>query len=313
MCEKPLVTVVTLAYNHEKYLRACLEGILMQKTNFPFELIIHEDASLDKTAEIIQEYEAKYPHILKPIYQKQNQYSQGVNIGNTFIYPKAKGKYIALCEGDDYWTDPYKLQKQVDFLEEHPDFSMCFHNGKMVWEKGEKSDKLYAKIKEGVYKPAHLYRRHLVVTASIVARIDVVRDTKYIETLKTQKVMYGDLFFILSCTRLGKIWGMPDVMSVYRRHEGGVVYKQGLSDCAKEIDLAYFFLSYFEDPDLLDMIRKMCFWDSFSNYLHSSIHGYKKEQKVFKAALKSCFRWRYTYRLPLLLYKVMTHWNKFKK
>ncbi len=310
---EPLVSICTLAYNHEPYIRECLDGFLMQKTDFKFEVLIHDDASTDNTAKIIREYQEKYPDIIKPIYQTENQYWKNIGISRTYQYPRAKGKYIALCEGDDYWTDPYKLQKQVDFLEEHPDFSMCFHNGKMVWEKGKRPSKLYAKLHEGIYTPEHLYRRHLVVTASIVARVEVVRDDKFIKAFDTRKIIYGDLFFILSCTRLGKIWGMPDVMSVYRRHEGGVVYKQGLSDCAKEIDLAYFFLSYFEDPDLLDMIRKMCFWDSFSNYLHSSIHGYKKEQKVFKAALKSCFRWRYTYRLPLLLYKVMTHWNKFKK
>jgi len=98
----------------------------MQKTGFDFEVLIHDDASTDGTSDIIREYEKKYPNIIKPIYQKENQYSKGVLISLTYQFPRAKGKYIALCEGDDYWTDPYKLQKQVDFMEANPEYSLCF-------------------------------------------------------------------------------------------------------------------------------------------------------------------------------------------
>ena len=135
MSEKtPLVSVCTLAYNHEPYIRECLDGILMQKTNFAFELLIHDDASTDGTADIIREYEAKYPDIIKPIYQTENQYSKGVKINATIQFPRAKGKYIALCEGDDYWTDPLKLQKQVDFMEANPNCSLCCHHMKVYSE-----------------------------------------------------------------------------------------------------------------------------------------------------------------------------------
>ena len=112
-----LVSICCITYNHEKYIRDAIEGFLMQKTDFPFEVLIHDDASTDGTADIIREYETKYPDIIKPIYQTENQYSKGIKISATYNYPRAKGKYIALCEGDDYWIDPYKLQKQVDFLE----------------------------------------------------------------------------------------------------------------------------------------------------------------------------------------------------
>lgn len=88
---------------------------MQQKTNFPIEVLIHDDASTDGTQDIIREYEKKYPNIVKPIYQKENQYSKGVKVSLVYNYSRARGKYIALCEGDDYWTDPYKLQKQVDF------------------------------------------------------------------------------------------------------------------------------------------------------------------------------------------------------
>lgn len=122
-----MVSVICNAYNHEKYIKSALDGFVMQKTNFPFEVLVHDDASTDGTADIIREYEAKYPDIIKPIYQSENQYSQKIPISKTFQYPRAKGKYIAFCEGDDYWTDPLKLQKQFDLMESHPECDMCAH------------------------------------------------------------------------------------------------------------------------------------------------------------------------------------------
>ena len=122
----PLVSIICLTYNQAQYIRKTLEGFVMQKTNFPIEILIHDDASTDETADIIREYENKYPQIIKPIYQQENQYSKKVAIGATYIYPKVKGKYIALCEGDDYWIDPLKLQKQVDFLESHLDYALVY-------------------------------------------------------------------------------------------------------------------------------------------------------------------------------------------
>lgn len=122
-----MVSVSTIVYNHERFLRQCIEGVLSQQTNFAFEYLIHDDCSTDSSADIIREYAAKYPDIIKPIYESENQYSKGGPWGSAvWNYPRAKGKYIALCEGDDYWTDPLKLQKQVDFMESHPEYSVCF-------------------------------------------------------------------------------------------------------------------------------------------------------------------------------------------
>ena len=118
MSHKIKLSVICLTYNHEKFIRQALDGFVMQKTNFPFEVIVHDDASTDETAKIIREYEIKYPELIKPIYQKENLWQKGIPTKN-YIYPKINGKYVALCEGDDYWTDPLKLQKQVDFLEAH--------------------------------------------------------------------------------------------------------------------------------------------------------------------------------------------------
>lgn len=129
----PKVSVCCISFNQERYIQETIDGFLMQKTSFPFEVLIHDDASTDRTADIIREYEGKFPKIIKPIYQKENQYSKGNRaILASFVYPRAKGKYIALCEGDDYWIDEHKLQMQVDFLENNSDYGMCFSNAEII-------------------------------------------------------------------------------------------------------------------------------------------------------------------------------------
>lgn len=121
-----MVTIRCCTFNHEPYIRDCLEGFVMQKTNFRFEAIVHDDASTDGTAAIIKEYAEKYPDIIKPIFETENQYSKHDGSLGRIMNEHTHGKYVAYCEGDDYWIDPLKLQKQVDFLETHPDYSMCW-------------------------------------------------------------------------------------------------------------------------------------------------------------------------------------------
>jgi glycosyltransferase involved in cell wall biosynthesis len=116
----PLVSICCITYNHSRFIRDTIDGFLMQKTNFPFEVIIHDDASTDGTADVVRRYAAEHPDVILPILQTENQWSRGEDVSETFVWPRARGKYIALCEGDDFWVDPYKLQKEVDFLEAHP-------------------------------------------------------------------------------------------------------------------------------------------------------------------------------------------------
>jgi|InofroStandDraft_1065614.scaffolds.fasta_scaffold13007_4 glycosyltransferase involved in cell wall biosynthesis len=122
-----LVSVYCLSYNHEKYIKNALEGFVNQKTSFRYEVFVHDDASTDRTREIIEEYANRYPDIIRPLFQTENQYSRGIRISSTYIFPRMKGKYIAVCEGDDYWCSVDKLQKQVDVLEANPDISACVH------------------------------------------------------------------------------------------------------------------------------------------------------------------------------------------
>lgn len=137
----PLVSICCITYNHENYIRDAIEGFLMQETDFPFEIIIHDDASTDATADIIREYERKYPDIIKPIYQTENQYSKGEKV-TLFTLKAARGKYIALCEGDDYWIDPLKLQKQINEMEKRPECYISFHPAIRRWIDGSREDRL---------------------------------------------------------------------------------------------------------------------------------------------------------------------------
>ena len=123
-----LVSIRCCTYNHESYIRQCLDGFVMQKTNFRFEAIVHDDASTDGTAAIIREYASRYPDIIKPIFEEENQYSKHDGSLSRILNSHMRGKYIAMCEGDDYWTDPYKLQKQVDYMENHPE-CVIVHTG----------------------------------------------------------------------------------------------------------------------------------------------------------------------------------------
>ena len=137
---KPIVSIRCLAYNHKKYISRALDSFLSQRTSFPFEIIVHDDASTDGTTDIIREYEEKYPSIVKPIYEKENMYSKDWNCVEKSIDACIKGKYVAICEGDDYWCDPLKLQKQVEFMERHSNCYLCTHNTKFHYVDGSKKD-----------------------------------------------------------------------------------------------------------------------------------------------------------------------------
>lgn len=213
----PLVSVVCITYNQVGYVRECLDGFLMQKTNFKFEILVHDDASTDGTADIIKEYQLKYPDLFFPIYQRENQFSKGVKgILITFVFPMCKGKYIALCEGDDFWTDPNKLQLQVDFLEKNPNYSVCFHPVKVFFENHEKDDSIYpANNNKSDFTLKKLLKANFIQTNSVVYR-------KQDYSRAVTNVSPGDWYLHLYHTQFGKIGFINKVMSAYRRHPGGI-------------------------------------------------------------------------------------------
>lgn len=126
MKNNPLVSICCATYNHEAYIEETLKGFLMQECDFEYEILIHDDASTDNTAHIIRKYEKLYPNKIFPIYQTENQYSQGKKYSD-LNYERVKGKYVAICEGDDCWIDKTKLAKQINLMESHPNFGLCFH------------------------------------------------------------------------------------------------------------------------------------------------------------------------------------------
>lgn len=214
--QEPLVSICCITYNHEKYIRDAIESFLMQETDFPFEIIIHDDASTDRTADIIREYEKKYPDIIKPIYQTENQYSKGIKV-TTLTCEKSKGKYIALCEGDDYWTDPLKLQKQSDFLEKHSNFMGSAHQATVIYQNNKKNKHVFKKENSDI-----LYLNDLLVnrkfhTASLVFRKNIL--TNY--TLP-KNITSGDRAIYILISSFGPIKYFNESMCVYRKNDGGV-------------------------------------------------------------------------------------------
>lgn len=220
MIKKPLVSICCLTFNHEKFLRATIEGFLIQMTSFPFEIIIHDDASTDGTVKIINEYTKLHPKLITPIFQTVNQYSKGVKPYFNFLIPKASGKYIANCEGDDYWTDPHKLQKQVDFLEANQDFSLCFHNVNILNNRnGSSSLKLmHNNMKQDVFTTKDILTQWFIPTASIVFK----RDSNFNLPDWYYNCASGDIPLLLLLSLKGKFKYLDEVMGCYRLHDNGI-------------------------------------------------------------------------------------------
>jgi glycosyltransferase involved in cell wall biosynthesis len=218
-----MVTIRCATYNHEPYIRQCLEGFVMQKTNFRYIAIIHDDASTDKTTEIIREYAEKYPNIIRPIFQKENQYSKGRSYKiREMLDELVTSKYTAMCEGDDFWTDENKLQKQFDWMESHPDYSACFHQALVHYEDGSHPDKKAADIQDRDYCGIELLNEdNRPPTASLFMRSDVCKSNPY-KIILNQNLSFFDIPLFLSCAHAGKVRGMSDVMSVYRKQSSGM-------------------------------------------------------------------------------------------
>lgn len=223
--EPVVVSVCCITYNHAKYIRQCLDGIIAQKTSFKYEIIINDDCSTDGTTEIVKRYADEYPELIRPIFHEENQWSKGTKrILATFVFPKARGKYIALCEGDDYWIDPLKLQKQVDFLNNHQDVSMVFHSAKVVQDDGTIKAPKFGKVENRLYTEKDFVAAWTIPTASMVFRNTVLS----YKIKEPEKILNGDIFLVEQCAHTGKVFGISDEMSVYRVHDGGVTYDKRL-------------------------------------------------------------------------------------
>lgn len=216
---KPVVSILCATYNHEAYIKNAIEGFLLQETSFPFEVIIHEDVSTDTTADIVQSYFVKYPNIIKPIFQKENQYSKGASpLLNALAH--AQGDYIAICEGDDYWTDPLKLNIQFDYLVSHKNFSMHAHSVQII-------DNTVSGFVYTPYTPAlksinsfnDILREHFIPTLSLMIRRECIPNPM---PSFIYKVRSRDIALELMISSKGPCFFSDKKMGVYRHHDGGI-------------------------------------------------------------------------------------------
>lgn len=227
-----IVSVCVLSYNHEKYLRDCLDGIIMQQTTFPIEVWVHDDASTDLSQDIIKKYQKCYPDIIKPILQQENQYSkQDGGILSTFVYPKCTGKYIALCEGDDYWTDPHKLQKQVDFLEANPEYGICYTDYNRLEESSHNIiESMFEQ--QNSYRPV-TYEEHLLRPGYLAPMTWLYR-RELLNYIASSKVFTdGTYAYMLEFLHNSKVAYLPITTATYRSHAGSASSPIGATNLYK--------------------------------------------------------------------------------
>ena len=214
------VTIYCVAYNHEKYIRDTLEGFVNQKTNFKYEVLINDDASTDNTAAIIREYEEKYPDLIIPFYQTENQYSKGNGdckyIFNKFFEKVTRGKYVAYCEGDDYWCDENKLQLQYDMLESGKGYVASVHQTKRIQcITGEESD-------YSVCEGDTLDLETILMHWGNAGHMSSLMTTKeyYLERPEFTELLAGDFGIFIYIALTGSVSYINNTMSVYREYSG---------------------------------------------------------------------------------------------
>ena len=270
---KPKVSICCQTYNHGAYIAQTLDGFLMQKTNFPFEVLVHEDASTDNTAEVLRSYEKKHPDIVKVVYQVENQFLKQNTLVN-ILFANAEGDYLALCEGDDYWTDENKLQKQVDFLEANPEYTITGHGVKKMNSDGS----LIAEVKrKGELDFYSFLNGKNFPTLSLLFRNYKGCFEKVIDPYPA-----GDFFMKAFMLNQGEGYIFEEVMGIYRIHDTGFWSTRASFDVHKKTLLAYrYFLKSFphRKKEILRATVKYkakygIFWKTLDRFFYADIPMY---------------------------------------
>ena len=298
-----LVSICCLTYNHVQFIRQCLDGFVMQKTNFSIEILIHDDASTDGTADIIREYEKNYPEIIKPVYQTENQYSKGISFSQIYNYLNIEGKYIAMCEGDDYWIDDNKLQKQIDFLENNKEYSICFHSVKVYSEENKNFITNTIPYVPDSTDINTLAKGNFINTPSVVYRND---KRVFYDYNKFPFLTIGDYILHMLFAKYGKIKKLPENMAVYRLHKGGIWgLKPSKYICSNWLKALAVLINYFRDEqevcailveqyrrgsiNLYPDIHKDSFYQELERMKNSRSWRITKPLRKMSAFLKSFF------------------------
>ncbi|MBR4625214.1 MAG: hypothetical protein IKO56_06740 [Alphaproteobacteria bacterium] len=330
MPESFLVIVRCMTFNHHAYIEDAMNGFCMQKTDFPYLCIVMDDCSTDGEQEVIKKYVAEYFNSITNeetddsilnicqhktnencyfavFYLKYNHYSIKKDKVPYYARWQDKCKYVALCEGDDYWIAADKLQMQADFLEENEKYSMVFHSAIQHWEDGSKPDAEFKKIENREYSAKEILKEWTIPTASVIFRRHFIQTEFYCNLIKDMRFIFGDILVFLTMCKEGKIYGINKTLSVYRRHEGSAVYGFSFERVYKQ----YFHLKAIADyfPDLEYTVKCMCIkWSSHFCVKSLFARNYQYAKKFYCLDKLHC-----TFLVPLYYLCNIIKWRQIKK
>jgi len=271
----PLVSINCITYNHAPYIRQCLDGFLMQKRDFAIEVLIHDDASTDGTVDIIKHYEKKYPDIIKPIYQIENQFSKGVAISRTYNFPRIKGHYIAICQGDDYWTDDCFLKDGIAFLEKSEEYN-CYATNTIYkssdFEKTalEVQNKQYEHIGHDISFDNYIYLH----TSARIYRNNLI----FSDLLKYPYTYKGEIYFWWTFLSKGKVFFDHKITSVYNITGKGVYTRLSQKEQKRRM-----FICCMKATKLFNNKYSIFFWEILpKNNIHKKIEKILGIEKTMK-------------------------------
>jgi len=266
MSDKIMVSVLCTAFNHEEYIRGALESMVNQQTDFGYEILVNDDVSSDASPAIIREFAEKYPEKVRAFFPEKNLYSQNIDVYYHTFFPNARGKYVAFCEGDDYWTDPMKLQLQVDFLEAHPEYSACVHNTALHYCDDERPDELLlGRSGDGDVEFEQILpgMNHAWHTSSLVAKTELLKnppDYYYVAC----DYGFGDYPYGLWLRQNGPVRYLDRSMSVYRINSNQASWSSGVDYATDKlvhfitgvVEMLKAFRPHVQDEKLLGLVDK---------------------------------------------------------
>lgn len=302
------------------YIAQSLDGMLMQKTDFPFEIIVHDDASTDGSTEILREYAEKYPDIIVPIFQTENQHSKKVKITKTYIIPKIRGKYTAMCEGDDYWTDPQKLQKQYDFMEANPDYTLCAAKIRQV----NCSDPTVPDIfLAPIDHTGEITMDEIILQKDkqVFGHCSLFCRSEYLSSRPSSFPPGGDRMLVFWMGINGRVWFINDEVGVYRRARPGS-WSERYWENGKKRKIALF-MNYISSYMKFDLFTERKYNRSvqevYLQYMKMILRAGGNYRDITKGELRECYDGLTSdKKRSLLIYKILlparkaAHWVKTK-